>query len=155
MPTRIIQGSNAPDAGGGSTWGMIGQGAQGLAALVGSALQAQAADKAAKAAAAPTGFGAGSAFGPSTPAVLIGVNQSPGSGNEVQPMDIPFTRQPWDQTHLQFSGGTAGPTVFSPTNWDPATGTDPRDNPLANVRTRPIPDMMQRAYPSFQRYGGL
>jgi hypothetical protein len=52
MPTRIIQGSDAPDAGGGSTWGMIGQGAQGLAALVGSAMQAQAADKAAKAAAA-------------------------------------------------------------------------------------------------------
>jgi len=51
MPTRIIQGSNAPDAGGGSTWGMIGEGAQGLAALVGSAMNAQAADKAAKAAA--------------------------------------------------------------------------------------------------------
>jgi len=66
-----------------------------------------------------TGFGSGSSFG----------NESGGSGlsaltdrlkASVTPAVTAFTRQPWDQTHLQYSGGK--PTVFSPTNYDANTG---------------------------------
>jgi len=68
---------------------------------------------------AATGFGSGSSFG----------NESGGSGlsaltdrlkASVTPAVTAFTRQPWDQTHLQYSGGK--PTVFSPTNYDANTG---------------------------------
>lgn len=151
MPTNIINGSQGP-AVGGNAFQSIGAGAQGLAALLGSAFAARSADQAAKNAAnaalpEPTGFGPGSSFGPSsTPSSL-----SPQDPASVKPMDIPLTRTPWDQTQMQFGGGNGQPTVFSPTNWDPLTGSDPRDNPLANVRTRPIPGLLSNTF----QYGGL
>lgn len=94
MPTNIIAGSSGP-AVSGNAWQSVGAGAQGLAALLGSAFAARSADQAAKQAAnaalpAPTGFGEGSSFGPSGPVNVSPPVQAPGS---VAPMDIPLTRQ--------------------------------------------------------------
>lgn len=50
MPTRIIEAGQAAPTNVGSTWGDIGSGLQGVAAIAGAAMQANAAHKAAEAA---------------------------------------------------------------------------------------------------------
>ena len=109
MPTNIIAGSNGP-AVSGNAWQSVGAGAQGLAALLGSAFAARSADQAAKNAAnaalpAPTGFGEGSSFGPSGPVNVSPSVTTPGS---VQPMDVPLSRTPMEMlpqpTANQFGG---------------------------------------------------
>lgn len=68
---------------------------------------------------APTGFGTGSSFGNESAQIGAGLI----TGRATNPAVTSITRQPWDQTQLQYSTpGSRTPTVFSPTNYDPKTG---------------------------------
>lgn len=72
------------------------------------------------------GFGPGSSFKPPS-----GPGQPP-PGQPGPALSGNFERQPWDQTQMQFGGAGAsgpGPSVFSPTNWNPTTMMDPRNSP--------------------------
>jgi hypothetical protein len=72
----------------------LGGGLQGLSSIVGSAMAANAASET-----PPQGFGAGSSFGPAGPVnsstVPLSINQSPGTGNAPQLMNIPTKRLSW------------------------------------------------------------
>lgn len=66
-----------------------------------------------------SGFGAGSSFGNKALNVGAGLITN---RRDATPLVTTFTRQPWDQTQLQYSGGGRGPSVYSPLNYDPITG---------------------------------
>jgi hypothetical protein len=149
MPTRIIQGSNAPDAGGGSTWGMIGQGAQGLAALVGSAMQARAADQASKAAAAQPMFGAPGSNN----------NWTPDAGGSMDGFQLAPLRPPpaapvaTMPTRPVDAGNLGGPSGESLNPFAGGAGVGKLGEPVyGSIFARQFPSLFPR---SASQYGGL
>jgi hypothetical protein len=153
MPTNIVSSGSKPV--GENAWSSVGAGAQGLAALLGSVMQAREADKAAKAASQaalpqPTGFGPGSSFGPPP------MNPTQ-KGQGVPLMDMPITRSP-----ISMVDQNAGLPKFD-ASINVAPATQPPDltsqlqyNSPGGIAQSPVMSLLTRNYPrSMFQYGGM
>ena len=115
MPTYTGQSSyREPVKASGGGWNI----AAGIADALGQYSPSSFAKPKSAALPAATGFGAGSSFGNE-----FKTGQLASVLSSAAPAVTSFTRQPWDQTQLQYSTpGSRMPTVFSPSNYDPKTG---------------------------------